>query len=187
MLPEEVRSVWNAFGLNSQAFPAYYAMGPVRFIDANGEETGEKGARARVSRSLSNSPHMLMGIRIQNVINFAPNLGELGTSDTDVAIYESARKMGDEQVVRINLSQQNISADAVLQSTICGTEGQHWHPFPAPFPMAGGNEIEVEITRTSSYPSYSFANRIIPEVHVTLLAAVLRSGMPSDPLVRRNP
>lgn len=181
--PEEVAKVWSSFGLNSQAFPIYYAMGPTRFIDGKGEPTGKKGSIARLSRALSNSPHMLIGLRVQNVINF-PDF-ENATNVANSAIYEMARLQGPEQTVRINLSQQNISADAVLQSTLCG-DGQHWHPFPAPFPMAGGNEIEVEIQRVSSYPDYNNKTPVIPEVYVTLVAAVLRTDLSQPPSIRRQ-
>lgn len=187
--------LWSAFGLNSQAFPLYYGMGPVRFIDSKGEDTGKKGSVARLSRSLSNAPHMFMGIRVRSVLNFPPQRRAddievpvlVPPRQEDVELYKSASEcLQNDQTVRINLSQQNISADAVLQTTICGTE-THWHPFPAPFPMAGGNEIEVEIVRMSDYPSYSDGTPIIPEVYVTLLAAVLRTDMSNQPVVRRAP
>lgn len=175
--------ILSAFGLNPQAFPIYYGMGPATFLDAAGAQSGLRGSVARLSKSLSNPPHLFMGLRIWNTIN-PPDTDD----DGDWLRYEAAMKyQGGEQYVRMSLAQQNILADGILQTTLCGVDGIHWHPFPAPFPMQGGNDIELEIVRATSYGTYSDATPIVPTVNATLLCAVLRNDMKTQPMIRRVP
>ena len=170
--PADLEKIWSAFGLQPQAFPIYYPMGPNAFIDASGDPSGAVGARARLGRDLSNFPHMFMGLRITNLYA----LPDEPTAD-DVQLFRALKEWVDgEQSVRIELAQQNITADSVLDVQLTGRAGIHWHPFPVPFPMAGANSITVEITRLSPYPQLG-GSSITPQVSVSILAAVMRADL----------
>jgi hypothetical protein len=168
----EEDKIWSAFGLNPQAFPIYYPMGPASFLDSAGTPSGAAGAVAQLSRDLSNFPHMFLGLRVSN--QYA--LPTTPTAD-QVNLYRTCKEWIDgEQSVRVELAQQSIAAERVPQTHLTGREAIHWHPFPVPFPMAGANTISVVITRLTSYPQLAGAS-IIPTVSVSILAAVMRADL----------
>ena len=65
--PSDTEKIWTALGLSPQTFPIYYPMGAQPFLGGNGQPSGASGATARLTRDLSNFPHMFMGLRISNV------------------------------------------------------------------------------------------------------------------------
>lgn len=164
-------------GLSPQTFPIYYPMGSKPFHDGSGNASGAVGATARLEKDLSNFAHMFMGLRIDNVYALPP--GDQG-QDPDPDVVQAFRTYKEwldaEQTVTINLAQQNVTADRLFQRQLTGAGGINWHPFPAPFPMAGANNITVEITRVTAYPPLGGAP-VLPEVRVSILAAVLRADM----------
>jgi len=168
----DLEKIWSSFGLNPQAFPIYYPMGPKAFLDGAGNPSGAVGATASLSRDLSNFPHMFLGLRVTNTytIGAAPNADA-------VNLFRTLKEWVDgEQSITVNLAQQSISLDRVQQSHMTGRAGWHWHPFPVPFPMAGANTIACEIVRTTAYPALNGA-AILPQCHVTIVAAVLRADL----------
>lgn len=178
--PGEFEKIASAVGFNAQLFPIYYTMGPVAFT-VDGAPSGAAGAVARLTADLSNFPHMLYAVRINNTY-------ELGDdpSEADVQRYRACKEYLDqEQSVSINLAQQNITADRVHQAQLCGElAGLHWHPFPAPFPMAGGNNVVLDLTRLTSYPTLGEAP-VTPQVRGVLLAGVLRADLATMATHRR--
>ncbi len=177
--PSDTEKIWTALGLSPQTFPIYYPMGAQPFLGGNGQPSGASGATARLTRDLSNFPHMFMGLRISNVYA----LGDDPSAD-DVQQFRVMHEWLDgEQAVTINLAQQNITAERLIQTQLCGRGGEFWHPFPAPFPMAGANNISVEITRLTSYPQLGGVS-VTPTCHVSILAAVMRGGMKTAPPTR---
>lgn len=155
--------------MQAQWFPQYLAFGPVQFQDANGDPSGAAGAQARLSRSLPNWPILFIALRLDNVFNLPAS-----PSDTDLRTYVAAKQFLDtEQTVRINLSQQNITAEATLQSHITGKGGTYYSPFPVPFPMAGANNIAVEVVRQTPYPQIN-QELILPTCYGTIVAMQAR-------------
>lgn len=182
-IPDAALEVWSRRGLEPQEFPFYYSMPPVEFRNANGVASGAVGARARTSRDISNWPHLLIGIRIDNTYPLP------STADADsVARYRACKEyIDDEQTVRIDLAQQNVTADLVLQAALCGRTGSaDWHPFPVPFPMAGSNNIAVEVQRVTPYPQIADAD-VLPTLQVTLVAAVFHADRLTTAVHRRIP
>ena len=170
--PEEENKIWSAFGLNPQAFPIYYPMGPRPFLDGSGNPSGAAGAVATLQRDLSNFPHMFIGLRISNVYPLPE-----GANADDVQRYRVLHEWVDgEQNMRIDLAQQNVTGDRVATIHVTGRGGVHWHPFPVPFPMAGGNNINVEIVRLTGYGQLA-GEDVLPQCHVTIVAAVLRADL----------
>jgi hypothetical protein len=171
-IPSEVEKIWATFGLSPQTFPIYYPIGPKPFLDGEGNQSGARGATARLEKDLSNFPHMFIGIRINNVYQLPAEL----TAEA-VQLFRALKEWVDgEQTVSITLSQQNITADKLFQVQLTGREGENWHPFPSPYPMAGGNNIALEIERVTSYPLLG-GLPILPVVRASLLAAVFRGPM----------
>lgn len=171
-IPESALAVWSRRGLEPQEFPIYYGLPPANFLDASGTPSGAAGSRARLSRDISNWPHLLVGIRIDNVYDLP------SAADADgVARYRACKEYVDgEQTVRVDLAQQNTTTDNVLQTTLCGRMGSgDWHPFPVPFPMAGANQINIDIQRVTSYPIIVGEDPVVPVVRVTLVAAVFHA------------
>lgn len=178
--PPDTEKIMTAFGLSPQVFPIYYPMGAQPFTDGNGQPSGAAGATARLNRSLSNFPHMFMGLRISNDYDV---LGEAPSAD-DVQLVRFLKEWTDaEQIVTINLAQQNITAEQLYQPHLTGHDGINWAPFPAPFPMAGANDITVEIRRTTSYPQVQGVP-VQPVVRVSILAAVMRADLRTSPVRR---
>lgn len=165
--------------MESQWFPLYYPMGPKAFLDAQGVPSGDVGAIAELTKSISNWPLLFMGLRITNVYALPASPSEL-----EVRIFETSKKyIDDEQTVRIALSQQNITAEATLQVQLTGKSGVYWAPFPVPFPMAGGNDISVTVQRVSAYPTID-QQQIKPVCFATILAAVARNEAQTVPTRR---
>jgi hypothetical protein len=160
---------------NVQWFPIYYPMGPTSFLDGDGEPSGAVGATARLSREIPNWPILFLGIRLSNVytIGTAP-------SNDDVNLFNVLKRHVDgEQTVRISLSQQNITAEATLQLQVTGKDAFYWAPFPYPYPMAGGNNIAVEVRRVTAYPTLG-GEDIEPQLFGTILAQVARTPSSAD-------
>ena len=186
-IPVEAEKIWTAMGLSPQVFPIYYPMGAAPFTDGSGQPSGAAGALARLSRSLSNFPHMFMGLRISNEFDYFGDNPD--PSADDIQRVRFLHEWVDaEQTVFINLAQQNITAELLPQMHLTGHDGINWAPFPAPFPMAGANDITVEVRRTTSYPTVTGANEqqieVTPICRVTILAAVLRTDMRTSPVRR---
>jgi len=174
---ENASKLLSRFGLKPQTFPTEYALGPVTFTDANGNPSGAIGARATLDKTLSNFPHMIMGIRLANrwSLPAAP-------SDEDIAHATYIKRYIDgEQTVRMQVAQQSILIDPSLQTLVTGRDGLHWHPFPAPYPVAGGNDVSFEIVRVSAYPPLPSqpAVALEPQVFGILVCAVFRGDLRS--------
>ncbi|TPV95538.1 MAG: hypothetical protein B7733_09435 [Myxococcales bacterium FL481] len=180
--PSEVAKVWTSMGLQPQLFPQYYSAGPQSFTNANGEPSGEAGSSCTLTRDLSNFPHMFMGLRITNTYQL-PN----EPTAEDIALFRALKEHVDgEQTVSIDLAQQNITAQATLQVQMTGAQGITWAPFPAPFPMAGANNITVTLRRVTSYPLLG-GQPVLPVARMTILAAVLRADLKTSSVHRVHP
>ncbi len=199
---EELDNIWSSQGLVPQLFPKYYSMGPVA-LTVDGSPSGAAGAVAVLTKELSNFPHILYGVRISNTYELPTTtiglpVGTPATAEQVIAQlehYERMKRFVDvEQTVTINLSQQNITGQAMLQGQLCGQSGTVWHPFPAPYPMAGGNNVNVEVRRVTSYPNYPLLDSdvdpaapipVTPVVFGTLLAAEFKATRQSVSTHRR--
>jgi len=179
----ELQKIWSSFGLSPQAFPLLYALGPSPLRNAAGAPSGAAGSESVLTRELSNFPHMLIGIRLRNVYAFAIDGQD---PDSSIAQYRALHEWtDDEQTVSVELAQQNPLSSSTLQSLVQGQGGYHWHPWPVPFPMAGGNNITVRIRRVTGYPLLAGAE-VLPEVYGTLVTAVLRADYGTVPPRRRE-
>ena len=181
MTDGELVNVWSAVGLNPQLFPKYYAMVPVA-LTVNGAGSGAVGAGATLTRELSNFPHILYGLRVTNTFALPA-----APSDADINFADYLKTWVDnEQTITINMSQQNITAQAMLQSHLVGKGETVWAPFPAPYPLAGGNNITIEVRRTTAYPPFPSTPQVAttPTVHATLLTAEFKATFQSVPTHR---
>lgn len=165
--------------LAAQWFPQYLPFGGVDFVDGAGEPSGARGATASLSRSLPNFPILFVGLRINNVFELPAQPTEL-----DMRIYEACKRFLDnEQSVRINLSQQNITAEATFQAQLTGQGGIYWSPFPVPFPMAGANNVSVDVVRLTPYPQID-GELIVPRCEATIIALQARNSEQTMPPMR---
>jgi len=156
--------------LGPEAFPLYYP-GSAPF-QLNGVASGARGAQAVVSPPINNFPHVVYGVRIVNTWEI-PDAADL--ADVDVV----HKWVDDDQNVQVKLAQQNVTAGFVHQATLCGTR-VHWHPFPKPYFLAGGNVVEVTLTRLTGYPLIA-EDAILPTARVTLLTAVYTGNARTSP------
>lgn len=158
--------------LLNQGFPLYYSTS-APFLDSEGKPSGGAGAVAELVKELNNFPHIFYGVRLRNVYPM-PSI--------DLADEFKAVKLLDaDQVVDIDLAQQNVTAQAILQDGLVGginDAGQtaHWHPFPHPYLMAGGNEIRLTVRRLTGYPDLAEDEPVLPTIRLTLVTAVFRKG-----------
>lgn len=158
-------------GMEAQWFPIYYPMGGKAFLDADGAPSGSVGSNAILTKELSNWPILFMGLRITNVYPLPAQPTSL-----DIDIYEACKNfVDDEQTVRVELSQQNITAEETLQVQVTGKSGVYWAPFAVPFPMAGANNITLTVKRVTPYPQINNA-LVVPTCFATIVAAVARNS-----------
>lgn len=111
--------------------------------------SGATGAIANIEIPVANFPMMLTGVRLLNVYDvpeeLQANLPYLGLLDS-------------QQTVQTKLTQQNIIVRPTMQNLVTGGNNfaaagaPHWHPFEAPYPFRGGNNINFEVQRVTDYP-----------------------------------
>lgn len=167
---------WNDWmeqlGINPEWFPIYYGF-DARPFQLNGAPSGAAGAQARLSRSLPNPPHILLGIRVSNIYTIPENADH--DDIQDFAILKN--HVDGEQTLAVNLAQQNVVAQQVIQKHITGgQDGFNWYPLPQTFPMAGANNIEIVLTRLTAYPLLAGA-AVLPQAYCTLVCAVGRESI----------
>lgn len=173
----QLDQIWGGIGVNPQAFPIYYTLGPATFKDDAGQPTSKAGSRLTLTRDLNNFPHLIFGFRY-DVFFDLPD-----TPDAeDVAMYRLVKDYVDKEItVRTQLAQQNVIVNAAPIACVVGPKGEtgNWHPFPQPYPMAGGNNIELEMVRQTDYPAFPSApnDPIIPQISIVLVATMYR-GIP---------
>lgn len=169
--------------MSAQWFPIYYSMGPESFRTGSGTASGEAGATARLSKSIPNWPIMFLGLRLTNVYG----LPDSEPSADDIARYELSRKyLDDLQTIKISLSQQSIAVEETIQVQVTGKSGVYWAPFPVPFPMAGGNNIAVDVRRSVGYPTIG-GEAVTPQVQGTMICAVARNNEQTMQVLRGFP
>lgn len=163
--------------LDPEAFPLYYSGSSEFTID--GQASGAVGAEAQVTRELNNFPHIFYGVRVRNLYPL-PNI-DLREQ------WLAVKQLDADQTVRIELAQQNVTAQATVQDLLVGGLAgagggtQHWHPFPKPYLFAGGNEVNVIVRRLTAYPDLDEQNPVRPTLHVTLVTSVHRAEYRSVP------
>lgn len=163
--------------LDPEAFPLYYPLSAPFMVD--GTPTGAVGARAELVKTINNFPHIFYGVRIRNVYP----LPSVELADA----FRAVRLLDNDQTIRIDLAQENITAQATLQDLVVGGSsgdgGQvvHWHPFPKPYLLAGGNEIRVELQRLTGYPNLDDDNPVLPVARAALVTSVHRRDFRTQP------
>lgn len=159
-----------------QWFPFYFEMGPSSFIDAASAPSGAAGSIATFTKSISNFPFIFHGVRVENTYDIQADWGA-----DDIAKYQACKRFVDyEQSLKIELTQQNILSQHTLQSLVQGRNGDYFSPFPCPFPMAGANNITIEMQRITSYPVIG-QDLIVPSVRVALVGCVGRNEKQTQP------
>lgn len=148
---------------NMQEFPLIYRDQQQFMLD--GAPSGARGAIANANIPLANAPHLLIGIRLRNVVT-VPAADVTTALSRKVAIMQA--ELDEEQVVRVSLSQQNITVGHVLQPLLVGKSGVNWHPFPIPFGFRGNNVIQVEIRRETAYPIFG-EGAVLPTIYIALV------------------
>jgi len=177
---EQLSEFMSAVGLHPQAFPVYYDVsGP--FLDAAGHPSGAQGSRVKVTREISNQPHLVYAVRLENVY---PCPDE--PSAEDVARYRICKEFLDGlQEFEILLTQQNVTNEATCQVNFQGRNHTNLHPFATPFPMAGSNSISVSANRLVGYPTLD-DEPVHPTLRVTIVTVQLRADMATVPPHRRG-
>jgi len=128
-----------------QRFPVVY---PAQAQFKNGaQESAGAGATAKLAFNLNNNPHEITGLRLQNVYEVPPEFLVLARPDG----MDYLQRLDGEQVLTMRMAQQNVVVDETLQKLVTGSDGIHWHPFELPYPMKGGNNVTVDVTRITGY------------------------------------
>lgn len=132
-----------------QIFPIIYpGMGQMQLGQT---PSGQTGAKATIEIPVANFPMMLTGVRLQNVYTVPEAL-----RNVDGLAYLGL--LDSQQSVQTTLTQQNIIVRPTMQSLVTGSNaGQgagavHWHPFEAPYPFRGGNNVNFDVARVTDYP-----------------------------------
>lgn len=158
-----------------QWFPQYFPLGPVAFTEGGSVASGAAGAIARLNKDIPNWPILFLGVRITNTYALPVN-----PTDLDLRTYALCKEWIDgAQTVEVKLSQQNIMSDPMQQDHLVGRQGFYWAPFGVPYPMAGGNNISLLLTRTLAYPNLvqgQSPEAITPACHATLICAVAKKN-----------
>ncbi len=166
-----------------EEFPLYYE-GHEQF-KLDGLPSSARGATADVLIPINNYSHLMYGIRVVNSYDLPAAF-----FSANPAFKQQMLEGGvdSDQSVFIDLAQQNVIARPMHQRTLTGQAGRNWHPFPAPYPFRGGNNLHVVLRRLNPYPLVLDGDvlvQVFPTVHVTLVCGVLvsdafpASGAPS--------
>jgi len=130
---------------NFQRFPVVY---PAKAQFKSGSnESAQAGATAKLQFSLNNNPHEITGLRVRNVYEIPD---EYMQSPQLAGSNFLERKDGEQDLV-VRMAQQNIVVDEANQVAVVGNNGIHWHPFELPYPFRGGNNVTVDVTRSTNY------------------------------------
>jgi hypothetical protein len=174
---QAIDEAWAALGYKPQVFPYYNSAGSAQFLNNAGISDAVRGATANITFSIDSIPIMLIGLRITTVWSIVDD-----PSPDEVALYELVKKQVDPAMtVDLKLSSQSIIGKAIPVETLTGAGGTVWHNFPSPYPMAGSNTLEMDLTRLSSYPTIR-DERISPTIYAVLVTQQLRG-----PLLRVPP
>lgn len=161
--------------LGQDQFPIYYAIEPRPFL-LSGQPSGAVGAVARLSFAFPTGPHFVYGLRISNYYAL-PNDADAD----DVARFEACKKFVDaDQSIKLDVAQQSIFVNDVKQEHVTGLNGVHWHPFPVPYRIQGGNNFGVTVTRLTGYPQIADAP-VLPSCAITLVCGVFKGDMATEP------
>lgn len=166
-------------------YPIYYPLESRPFMIGS-VQSGASGASAKLSHSFNNYPHKVYGIRISNWYEFVT--GDDGPpTAAEIAQWQAMRLIDDDQEVRLELSALSVFAQYVNQKQLCGAGGVHWHPFAAPYIVAGGNDFKIEVRRLVSYPVTVGATTILPYCSATLVCGLFAEGpLSGEPPTRRR-
>ena len=143
----------------AQTFPIYYP-GEARFeLDSStGGKTpsGAVGATATIIITINTRPHGFLGIRLRNVYAI-PERALEPIAATYFPSWRDIHALDGDQDVKMDLAQQNVTADRTDQNLLVGGPvasggGVVWHPFACPYPFRGGNNVTIEVRRTTAYP-----------------------------------
>ena len=132
-----------------QIFPIIYP-GMAQFQQGQ-KPSGEAGSKAIIEIPVANFPMMLTGVRLLNVYDI-PVPRRTIDGLTYLGVVDS------QQTVQTTLTQQNIIVRPTMQNLVTGATQRmagaiHWHPFEAPYPFRGGNNINFEVQRVTNYPT----------------------------------
>ena len=126
-----------------QRFPIIYPAS-AGFVKDN-LPSGAVGATATLTLTFNTRPHMLVGLRLENIYAVPERLQNI-----DGIAYLD--KLDEQQDMTTALAQQNIIIRPTLQTLVTGRRGVHWHPFEVPYPFRGGNNIVITVSRLTAYP-----------------------------------
>ncbi len=154
---------------NAQWFPVLYGESAQFKVDAT--PSGNAGAIARVLFTLDTFPWLLYGVRFE----VSYELPALFLAEPENWPFKQFMREGgidDDFSVTIRAAQQSITGgNPVHVRNVQGALGINKHPLPLPYPFRGGNKIEIECRRLSSYPVIEVADLqvvLTPTVHVAL-------------------
>lgn len=129
---------------NPQRFPIIYPASAEFRLDQ--DASGARGASATLTFTINTRPHMLTGLRLQNIYDVPERI------QLSQPLLTYLDRLDGEQDIQTDLAQQNIVVRPTLQRLVTGRGGVHWHPFECPYPFRGGNNITVVASRLTSYP-----------------------------------
>lgn len=152
---------------NMQRFPVIYPA-KAQFKDS-GVATAQAGATAKLQFSINNNPHEITGIRVRNVYE----IPDAYMQSPQLAASNFLERKDGEQDLVVRMAQQNIVIDEANQVACLGNDGIHWHPFELPYPFRGGNNITVDVTRSTNYRFVNGAGAEILIEAVTVTAALV--------------
>lgn len=169
----------------NQTFPVYYPGEGVFTNDGttSGTPSGLVGAKATVKITINTRPHGFTGVRIRNV--FPVPAGPLNAiAATYFPSWADLHGLDIDQDVNFNLAQQNVVMERADQAGVVGggIGGSYvWHPFACPYPFRGGNNVQLVLTRTTSYPLIldaqgQLVEGIFPVAKVVLVGYAYVSG-----------
>jgi hypothetical protein len=139
----------------AQTFPIYYA-GESRFTtdgQPGSQASGLVGSTANITITINTRPHGFTGLRIRNVYPI-PSAALAEPYDSYFPSWADIKLLDSDQDVEVNLAEQNVVVKRADQGAMLGggATSYVWHPFACPYPFRGGNNINIIVKRTVSYP-----------------------------------
>ena len=141
-----------------QKFPIYYPGEQLFQGDNVTNGSPQRGAEAIVQTAITTRPFAWVGVRWRLLYEIPTDglvFGPQGETQRfyppDLCCY--LQRLDQDMDITVELASQNIVIRPTNSQLVQGQDGVHYHPFAAPFPFRGGNNVNLTFKRRTSYPT----------------------------------
>ncbi len=157
-------------GTYAAKYPRVFPASAPYLVD--GAPSGAAGAIATLAIALDTFPQAITRITIAHTYQIADVLFL-----AQPEIYRNLAPIDDMATLRVTAAQQNVTANPVVLLGWQSARNAFPVPLPAPYLVAGTNQITFEVRRLVGYPTIPDVPPILPVAHVTVWTVSLQSDV----------